>query len=180
MLKSVGMHDLDVKSCDVSEQCRQQLASLILTYEDIFLRHQLDCGEAKGFIHRIHLSDPRPFRLPYRHMAPSQYQKLRQVLSEMEEKEIIRRSTSEYSSPLVLVCKKNGDLRVCSDFRWLNWRTLKDPHPLPHQVDCLAALGGNALFCTMDLTSGFYNMPLHEDDRKFTAFTTPMGPVWIQ
>ncbi len=174
-LKSVGLHDLDVESCDVSDQCRQRLGSLILTYEDIFSRNHLDCGEAKGFVHRIHLSDPRPFRLPFRRVAPSQYHKLRQVLTEMEEKEIIRRSTSEYASPLVLVWKKNGDLRVCTDFRWLNRRTIKDAHPLPHQADCLAALGGNALFSTMDLTSGFYNMPLHEDDRKFTAFTTPMG-----
>lgn len=53
--------------------------------------------------------------------------------------------------------------------------TFKDAHPLPHQADCLAALGGNALFSTMDLTSGFYNLPLHEDDKKYSAFTTPMG-----
>ncbi|KAG1939019.1 interleukin-1 receptor accessory protein-like 1-A [Pimephales promelas] len=114
-------------------------------------------------------------RLPYRRVPPGQYQKLRQVLSEMEEKEIIRKSTSEYASPLVLVWKKNGDLRICTDFRWLNKRTFKDAHPLPHQADCLAALGGNCFFSTMDLTSGFYNMPLHMDDRKYSAFTTPMG-----
>lgn len=137
--------------------------------------HHLDCGEAKGFVHNIHLSDSRPFRLPYRRVPPGQYQKLRQVLSEMEEKEIIRKSTSEYASPLVLVWEKNGDLRICTDFRWLNKRTLRDTHPLPHQADCLAALGGNCLFSTMDFTSGSYNMPLHEDDRRYSAFTTPMG-----
>lgn len=60
MLNSVGLHDLDVESCDVSEQCRQQL-SLILTNENIFLRNHLDCREAKDFIHRIQLSDPRIF-----------------------------------------------------------------------------------------------------------------------
>ena len=174
-LRSVGLSTVDVESCEVSENCRRRLADLVLQYEDVFSRHHLDCGEAKGFVHRIHLSDNRPFRLPFRRVPPSQYQKLRQVLSEMEEKEIIRKSTSEYASPLVLVWKKNGDLRICTDFRWLNKRTLKDAHPLPHQADCLAALGGNCLFSTMDLTSGFYNMPLHEDDRKYSAFTTPMG-----
>ena len=104
-LESVGLSGLDMNSRDVSEQCRSKMADLIVRYEDIFSRHHLDCGEAKGFIHRIHLSDPRPFRLPYRRVPPSQYQKLRQVLGEMEEKEIIRRSTSEYASPLVLVWK---------------------------------------------------------------------------
>ncbi len=71
--------------------------------------------------------------------------------------------------------EKNGDLRICTDFRWLNARTVKDAHPLPHQADVLAALGGNAYFSTMDLTSGYYNIPLHEDDKKFTAFCSPLG-----
>lgn len=174
-LKSVGISGLDIDSCDVSEPYKSKLVDLVLNYEDVFSRDHLDCGEAKGFVHRIHLSDHRPFRIPFRRVPPSQYQKLRLVLSEMEEKEIIRKSTSEYASPLVLVWKKNGDLRICTDFRWLNKRTLKDAHPLPHQADCLAALGGNSFFSTMDLTSGFYNLPLHEDDRKYSAFTTPMG-----
>uniref|UniRef100_A0A8C6KM80 Gypsy retrotransposon integrase-like protein 1 n=2 Tax=Nothobranchius TaxID=28779 RepID=A0A8C6KM80_NOTFU len=174
-LKSVGLGDLDLQSCDVSDGWRRKLADLVISYEDVFSRHHLDCGEAKGFVHRIRLTDERPFRLPYRRVPPAEYQKLRQVLNEMEEKEIICKSTSEFASPLVLVWKKNGDLRICTDFRWLNRRTLKDAHPLPHQADCLAALGGNTFFCSMDLTSGFYNMPLHKDDRKYSAFTTPMG-----
>uniref|UniRef100_A0A672Y8M8 Gypsy retrotransposon integrase-like protein 1 n=1 Tax=Sphaeramia orbicularis TaxID=375764 RepID=A0A672Y8M8_9TELE len=93
----------------------------------------------------------------------------------MELKGIISKSVSEYASPLVLVWKKSGELRICTDFRWLNAKTVKDAHPLPHQADCLAALGGNAFFSTMDLTSGFYNIPLHESDRRYTAFTTPLG-----
>uniref|UniRef100_H3AT95 ribonuclease H n=1 Tax=Latimeria chalumnae TaxID=7897 RepID=H3AT95_LATCH len=124
---------------------------------------------------RIYLTDDRPFHLPYRRVPPAHYQKLRQVLTEMEEKEIIRKSNSEWASPLVLAWKKNGDLRICTDFRWLNARTIKDAHPLPHQADYLAALGGNTFFSTLDLTSGFYNVPLHEDDKKYTAFTTPVG-----
>lgn len=86
------------------------------------------------------------FRLPYRRLPPNQYHKLRQALDEMEEREIIRRSSSEYASPLVIVWKRNGDLRLCTDFRCLNARTVKDAHPLPHQADALAALGGNFFF----------------------------------
>ncbi|KAB5550485.1 hypothetical protein PHYPO_G00054300 [Pangasianodon hypophthalmus] len=93
----------------------------------------------------------------------------------MEEQEIIRKSCIEWASPLVLVWKKSGDLRVCVDYHWLNARTIKDAHPLPHQADCLAALGGNAIFSVMNLTSGFYNTAMAEKDRKFTAFTTLMG-----
>ncbi|KAI3364082.1 hypothetical protein L3Q82_010910 [Scortum barcoo] len=76
---------------------------------------------------------------------------------------------------LNLFGKKNGDLRLCTDFRWLNARTIKDAHPLPHQADALAALGGNAFFSTMDLTSGYYSVEVHEEDKRFAAFTSPFG-----
>lgn len=68
-------------------------------------------------------------------------------------------------------------MRICNDFRWLNARTIKDAHPLPHPADALAALGGNAFFSTMDLTPGYYNVEVHEDDRKYTAFTSPFVRV---
>lgn len=174
-LNSFGLGDLDINSCEVSPYWKGQLMELIQRYEDVFSKDKLDCGKAKDIVHRIHLTDDRPFRLPYRRVPPGQYQKLREALSEMEEKDIIRKSSSEWASPLVLVWKKNGDLRICVDYRWLNARTVKDAHPVPHQADCLAALGGNAIFSAMDLTSGFYNVPMHEEDKKFTAFTTPVG-----
>ena len=175
MLSDCGLQDVDVESCDVSPEWRKKLADLLVTYQDVFSKDKLDCGEAKDCVHRIHLLDDRPFRLPYRRVPPADYHKLREVLTEMEERGIISKSVSEYASPLVMVWKKNGDLRICTDFRWLNAKTIKDAHPLPHQSDCLAALGGNAFFSTMDLTSGFYNVPLHESDRRYTAFTTPLG-----
>ncbi len=175
VLHGLGLADLDVESCDVSAECKAKLVQLVSQYHSIFSRHKLDCGKATGFVHRIRLSDDKPFRLPYQRLAPTQYDKLRQALNEMEEREIIRKSSSEFASPLVLVWKKSGDLRICTDFRWINACTIKDAHPLPHQADALAALGGNAYFSTMDLTSGYYNVEVHEDDRKYTAFTSPFG-----
>lgn len=144
-LNSLGLDKIDISLCEVSPFWRSQLVELIQKYEDVFSKDKLDCGHAKDFVHRIHLTDDRPFRLPYRRVPPGQYQKLREALSEMEEKDIIRKSSSEWASPLVLVWKKNGELRICVDYRWLNGRTVKDAHPVPHQADCLAALGGNAV-----------------------------------
>lgn len=56
-LKHMGLDDLDLESCDVSMEWRSKLADLVIRYEDVFSRHHLDCGEAKGFVHRIHLTD---------------------------------------------------------------------------------------------------------------------------
>lgn len=175
VLSALGLQDLDLDACEVSEDWKNKLLDLLVEHESTFSRGKMDCGEATDFVHKIHLVDEKPFRLPYRRVAPSHYDKLRTVLSDMEEKGIIRKSQSEYASPLVLVWKKNGDLRICTDFRWLNAKTVKDAHPLPHQADALAALGGNAFFSTMDLTSGFYNVPLYEEHKKYTAFSSPFG-----
>lgn len=174
-LRGLGLTEIDVQSCEVSESWKAKLVDLVSQYEGIFSRDKLDCGEATQVVHRIRLKDERPFRLPCRRVPPSDYQKLKQTLDAMEDKGIIRKSNSEWASPLVLVWKPSGELRICTDFRWLNQRTEKDAYPLPHQADALASLGGNCFFSTMDLTSGFYNIPIHEDDRKYTACSTPAG-----
>lgn len=107
----------NIDTCSVKDAAREKLVQLLENYHDVFSKHALDCGEVSGFVHRIRLTDERPFRLPYRRVPPAHYQKLRQVLSEMEEQGIIRKSVSEYASPLVLVWKKDDGLRICTDFR---------------------------------------------------------------
>ncbi|KAL1278977.1 hypothetical protein QQF64_025650 [Cirrhinus molitorella] len=175
VLDKLGLQDLNLEACEVSDEWKDRLLDLIEKYESTFSRGKMDCGEATDFMHKIHPVDEKPFHLPYRRVAPCHYEKLRTVLNDMELKGIIRKSQSQYASPLVLVWKKNGDLRLCTDFRWLNAKTVKDAHPLPHQSDALAALGGNVFFSTMDLTSGFYNVPLFEEHKKYTAFSSPFG-----
>lgn len=73
------------------------------------------------------LKSPRNGRI----IPPCHYDKLRTALNEMEEMAIIRKSQSEYASPIVLVVKPYGDFHICNDFRWLNERTVKDAHPTP-------------------------------------------------
>ncbi|KAJ8381090.1 hypothetical protein SKAU_G00018680 [Synaphobranchus kaupii] len=95
LLKDCGLADIDVDGCEVSETCKRKLAELVLSYKDVFSRDRLDCGEAKGFVHRIHLSDDRPFHLPFRRGPSGHYQQLREVLSDMEMKGIISKSVME-------------------------------------------------------------------------------------
>ncbi|KAK3538085.1 hypothetical protein QTP70_029184 [Hemibagrus guttatus] len=99
----------EIDSCEVSPQWKGQLLRLVQKYEHVFSKHKLDCGRAKDFVHRIHLSDNWPFRLPYRHVPPGHYQMLQQVLSEVEERDIIRKSSSMRVQwrPLVVKIKHN-------------------------------------------------------------------------
>lgn len=114
------------------------MVELLKKYNDAFSKHALDCGKAECFVQHIQLTDDRPFNLLYHRVPPAHYQKLCEILSETEEQGIIKKSVSEYASPLVLVWKKGGILRICTDWlknmhRWLNARIFKDAHPLPHQ-----------------------------------------------
>ena len=71
----------------------------------------------------------------------------------------------------MLVRKKDGSLRFCIDFRKLNSMTVKDSHLLPHICETLESLAGAAHFLTFDMNSGFWQVPMAEESKQYTAFT---------
>lgn len=88
---------------------------------------------------------------------------------------IVRPSDSTYASPIVLVKKKTGDLRMCVDYRAVNKITNRDNYPLPLIDDCLDYLEGKKVFSMFDLKNGFHQVPMAEDSIRYTAFVTPRG-----
>ncbi|KAI2646029.1 Methylcytosine dioxygenase TET1 [Labeo rohita] len=75
-LFNLGLGDIDINWSQISDDCKSKLTQLLADYQDIFSKHPLDCGEAIGYVHRIRLTDDRPFRLPYRRVPPAHYEKL--------------------------------------------------------------------------------------------------------
>ena len=90
-------------------------------------------------------------------------------------KEVIRPSVSPWSSPIVPVTKPDGCTRFCIDFRKVNSVTKKDAYPLPRIEETLNALGGSKYFTTIDLQSGYWQVPLDEASKEITAFSTRKG-----
>ncbi len=88
---------------------------------------------------------------------------------------VIRPSQSPWASPVVLVGKKDGSVRFCVDYRKLNLLTKKDVYPLPRIDDSLSALGAKQVYTTLDLTSGYWQIPIAEEDKEKTAFVTHKG-----
>lgn len=93
----------------------------------------------------------------------------------MMDNKIIRPSISPWSSQIVVVRKRDNSIRLCIDFRRVNELTVKDSFPLPRIEDCLDALGGNTLFSTLDLVSGYHQDDMFASDSPTTSFVTSKG-----
>lgn len=96
-------------------------------------------------------------------------------MTELLEHNIIRESTSAFSSPIILVKKKNGQNRMCVDYRELNKNTLRDHYPLPIISDQIDQLSGGFYYSTFDMAAGFHQIPVSKNSIEKTAFVTPDG-----
>ena len=93
----------------------------------------------------------------------------------MEKMGIIRKRSSPYSSPVVVVKKNDGGNRICVDFRRLNKVTIIDPQPVPSPADSFLGMREDRYFSKLDLTKGYHQIRVHPTDVHKTAFVT-MGP----
>ena len=156
---------------------QQQLNELFREFSDVFSRGEDDLGSTPLLEHAIETHGP-PLRQPYRRQNPAVRREEMAQVQQMLSSNVIRSSNSPWASPVVMVRKKDGSLRFCVDFRQLNAATVKDAHPLPRIDDLLDALHGAKWFSTLDLKSGYWQVPITEQDKAKTAFRTSSGQLF--
>ena len=88
---------------------------------------------------------------------------------------IVRESSSPYASPLAVVKKKDGSNRMCVDYRKLNLVTVADPASMTTAEDLFGKLGKCQHYSTIDLSNGYWQIPVAEEDINKTAFVVPDG-----
>ncbi|CAL9687717.1 unnamed protein product [Knipowitschia caucasica] len=157
------------------DQDAERVRGLLRDYESVFATHETDLGCTNLLSQDIPLVDEVPIRQRYRRIPPSEYEAVKAHINQLIEAQVIRESCSPYASPIVLVRKKDGSLRLCVDYRLLNSKTRKDAFPLPRIEETLDSLSGAVWFSTLDLASGYNQVPVTEADRPKTAFCTPFG-----
>ncbi|KAL4326013.1 hypothetical protein GQ457_11G028360 [Hibiscus cannabinus] len=153
----------------------KQLEILLNQYEDVFMEPK-GLPPVRGHDHRIRLIDEQAVvkAKPYRYLA-SQKDEIERLIKEMLESGVIRDSNSAFSSPIVMVKKKDDSWRMCVDYRRLNQLTIKDKFPMPIIEELLDELGKARVFSKLDLRSGYHQIRMSEPDIHKTAFRTHEG-----
>ena len=156
---------------------KKQISELFQKFKRVMAIKTDDLGKSKLLPHKIELiPNSSPIKLkPYR-LSKSQMVALKKILIKLKENQLIVSSDSPWSFPVVLVPKKNNDWRMCVDYRQLNNITVKDSYALPLIDEIFMFIGQNAkVLSTIDLFSGYHQVPMYEGDQDKTTFTTMFG-----
>jgi len=160
---------------NIPDEFKRAYEAIILTNHHTFSKDKSELGWSNLVEHEIALKKEDPvyvkqFKIPEMHMNEVQ-----KHLQEWLKLGIIETCRSKYNSPLFLVAKKDGGLRIVQDFRALNENTHVDKYSMHDVNECVAEIGraGSTIFTTLDLTSGFWQMALQPRSRPYTAFTIP-------
>ena len=141
-----------------------------------FISHDFDIGRAEtGDVFDMNLTPGPDIRERARPIPPRDFEDCRNHIQSLLDAKIIRPSNSPFASPIVLLRKKSGALRMVIDYRRVNARTVKDGYSIPKIEDLLLTLNGAKYFCSLDLCKAYYQVPMTEKARKYSAFITPFG-----
>ncbi|CDS36977.2 RNA directed DNA polymerase reverse transcriptase [Echinococcus multilocularis] len=170
-----NLDDLCAQLTHISNYERKELRQLLLKYAKIFSWQGVRLGRTNIVKHKIDTGEARPIWQPPRRIPPPLLEEVNRLVEEMLRDEVIKPSKSPWASPVALVKKNDGSLRLCIDYRKLNAVTKTDAFPLPHINDSLDSLHGSQWFSTLDLKSGYWQVEVAEADREKTAFILPNG-----
>ncbi|KAL3696451.1 hypothetical protein R1sor_010527 [Riccia sorocarpa] len=163
----------------LSEEQKKGITKLLRDYSRVFAWTYEDMKGVPPKIcqHKIKLlPSAKPLvQRPYR-MNPNYAETVKKEIEKLKEADFIY-PVKEYDwlSPIVIVPKKNGKLRVCVDYRKLNEFTVKDPYPIPFIDDILDKVAEREAYTFMDGYSGYNQVEIASEDHKKTAFITPWG-----
>ncbi|EYC35032.1 hypothetical protein Y032_1180g3735 [Ancylostoma ceylanicum] len=152
-----------------------ELEQLIRKYRDVFAVRDSELTQTDLVEHSIDTGDSPPIKQKTRPVPLGARQEFKSIIHGLLERGIITKSKSDWASPVVLVRKKDGSLRLCIDYRALNKVTKQDSYPLPTIDTVIQSLGSKKVFSTLDMASGYWQIKLSEAAKEKSAFTTSEG-----
>ncbi|KAJ3662473.1 hypothetical protein Zmor_006821 [Zophobas morio] len=154
-----------IASLDPSQQ------RLLLT---MFSRHQTVFNELPGrsdkYVHVIQMHDTTPFVRKAYPIAFSLRPEVEKVINQMLELGVIKREASPFASPMTVVRKKDGSVRICLDARWANKQMVTDCEAPRPPEDLLQSFQSIRFMSTIDLRASYWQIPLCPESTQYTAF----------
>ena len=169
---------VNLSESDLSDTQKHELMVFLGKDRDVFATSITELGSTHLHYHKIETGNAKPIRKPPYRTTPEKHAEISRQVGEMERKcGIISKSTSQWSSPVILVRKKSGEYRFAVDFRALNSVTEPIHFPVTHFQDACDSIGQAkaSIYSVLDMHSGFWQIPLHEDTKDRTGFTTHEG-----
>jgi len=155
---------------------KDPVTKLFEDFKDILAMKADDLKPTKLLTHRIMLKPgSKPIKQRAYRLSKIQAQALKKELEKLINNGLIEPSHSPWSSPVVLVLKKNGQYRMCVDYRRVNNLTEKDAYALPLIDVIFSYIGRNQVLSTIDLFSGYHQVPMFLENQEITCFTTLYG-----
>ena len=165
----------------ISDRCseteRQQLLECLLGKSEVFALSDEELGETNVVEHSIDTSMAKPVKEPPRRLPYALRKQLEEELDKLLKINCVEPAISPYASPLVLVRKPDGNLRVCVDYRSVNKDTIPDRYPLPRMDELIDSIGSQkaVYFTKLDLMRGYYQVKMAEESKEKTAFICHRG-----
>ena len=156
----------------LSEEEEEQVYSMLLRLRDALGMADDEVGRAKVTPHEIELMDYSPIWQKPRRFAEPVNQEIEKQCEELLAMDVIEHSHSRFSSPIVPVRKKDGQLRLCIDYRRINAVTKKEKFPMPNLSDAIYATHDIKYYTKIDMVKSYYQIPLAENSRQYPAFST--------
>lgn len=128
-----------------------------------------------GVEHHINTGTEEPIKIRARRHSPAEQEVIDKEVDKMLEDGVIEEGSGAWGFPVVLVRKKDDTIRFCVDYRLLNAKTVKDVYPLPRIDDTIESLHGAQRFTSLDLHSGYWQIPVAAQDKDKTGFVTRRG-----
>lgn len=177
LIHSISQEDTIQISDDLNETQQKDIIDLISRNIAAFSING-NIGLTDLLEHEIELNEnARPHAEPLRRRPYADRLECRKQVNKLLTEGFIEESKSPWAAAYVLAKKKNGEKRLCIDFRKLNEQTKKVVFPLPNIEDCLDTLSGKHYFSTVDMASGFWQIPMEKKSKEMTAFRTEDG-LW--
>lgn len=169
--RNVG-EKFDLDSCGLSDEQKGKVRSVLNKHQDMFDGH---IGFTTLVSHSIDTGDSPPVRQPPRRVPPHLAEEVRAQIDDLVRQGVLEECQGSWASPICIVRRKNGKIRICADLRRLNSVTRPSSYPIPRVDESLEALAGSTTFCTLDMNNAYFQVGVDPKDKDKTAIITPFG-----